>query len=242
MATRAPLPPLTKRRQRFKLPDRSAIPLKWIDEGDGWVVISKPSGLLSVPGKDPAHNDCALNRVKARYPQATGGMVAHRLDLPTSGLMVFALNEETLSRLNQQFANRTVKKSYTAVLSTQPLTSLKDIKLPLRLDPFQRPAQLYDPIHGKPCHTQWRLLDESHPRGAKVELIPITGRTHQLRVHAAHPLGLNAPIVGDPHYSKEARADGADPLGLRLHLHASMLSFQDPSTGIDQHFYETPDF
>lgn len=242
MVAKGPLPPLTARRLSFQLPDRRNIPLKWIAEGEGWVVISKPEGLLSVPGKDPEHQDCALNRVKARYPEATGGMVVHRLDLPTSGLMVFALDGDTLAHLNSQFAKREVSKSYTALLSALPLVRSSDINLPLRLDPFQRPTQIYDPVHGKPCHTRWRLLEDTHPRGPKVELIPITGRTHQLRVHAAHPLGLNAPILGDPHYSRDSRADGGDPHGLRLHLHASALSFTDPKTGLLREFIDEPEF
>lgn len=241
MPRKGQLPPLTKRRLGFKLPDLRDVPVKWIEEGEGWVVISKPSGLLSVPGKDPAHQDSAQLRVKRRYPSATGGMVAHRLDLPTSGLMVFALNKIALAELNRQFAQREVEKAYTAILTHVPHVG-PDIKLALRLDPFQRPLQIHDPIHGKPCHTRWRLLDDSHPLGAKVELIPITGRTHQLRVHAAHPLGLNAPIIGDPHYSVEARADGGAPHGRRLHLHASKLSFADPNTGVMRHFINEPDF
>ena len=239
---RGSLPKLTERRLSFRLPDKRDVPLKWVTETERWVVVSKPSGLLSVPGKDPNHHDSALNRVKARYPSSTGGMVVHRLDLPTSGLMVFALDEETLAELNDQFARRTVMKRYTAVLSNIPLHRSADIRLPLRLDPFQRPSQIYDPIHGKPCHTQWRLLDPRHAMGAKVELTPITGRTHQLRVHAAHPLGLNAPIVGDPHYSRDARADGGEPHGLRLHLHASQLCFTDPETGQRFEFNDEPDF
>ena len=104
------------------------------------------------------------------------------------------------------------------------------ITLPLRLDPFQRPLQIYDPIHGRACETHWERIGE-HARGVLVRLTPVTGRTHQLRLHAAHPLGLNAPIVGDPHYSCEATADGSPPGAVRLHLHASALSFEDPTTG-----------
>lgn len=231
MPPKGKLPPLSQRRLGFQLPNLRHIAVKKVAEGDGWVLISKPSGLLSVPGKDPEHDDCALARVQAMYPNATGGMVVHRLDLPTSGLLLFALTPDRLIELNQQFAHRQVDKSYTAILERSPSVNHEDIFLPLRLDPFQRPLQMYDPLHGKPCHTRWCLLDPDHALGVKVKLIPITGRTHQLRVHTAHPLGLNAPIVGDPHYSSDAQADGSAPRGMRLHLHASFLSFTDPVSG-----------
>lgn len=228
---RGPLPELSDRRTGFLLPDVRELPLRWVAQGKSWVVISKPSGLLSVPGSSPDANDSAAERVRARYPEATGGLVVHRLDLPTSGLMVFALTSEALSHLGDQFARRTVKKMYCAVLESRPQGGLSgEVMLPLRLDPFQRPLQIYDPLHGRRCHTRWEVI-EPHPLGIRVKLWPITGRTHQLRVHAAHPLGLNAPIVGDPHYSRDARADGGPPHDLRLHLHAQTLSFNDPDTG-----------
>ena len=242
MAPKGALPPLSSRRLGFKLPDLSTVRLSIIAESNSWVLVSKPSGLLSVPAKDPKYKDSALARVQALYPQATGGMIVHRLDLPTSGLLLFALTPESLAHLNKQFAQRTVDKSYTAILEKEPLNIEKDIRLPLRLDPFQRPLQVVDPLHGKPCHTRWHILDAQHPQGCKVELIPFTGRTHQLRVHAAHPLGLNSPILGDPHYSADAQANGSPPRGLRLHLHASALSFDDPETGERLQFRNDADF
>lgn len=227
---RGPLPPLSHRRQSFKLPDTQSLVVKWIAEGDGWVVISKPAQLLSVPGSDPHAQDSAETRVRARYPQVTGGIVVHRLDLPTSGLMVFALRADVLSDLNRQFAKRTTSKRYTAVLCRSPQDLRGEVKLPLRLDPFQRPLQVVDPIHGRPSQTRWSVVG-AHDLGTVVSLYPITGRTHQLRIHAAHPLGLNAPIVGDPHYARDATADGSPPHGQRLHLHADSLCFDDPITG-----------
>ena len=242
MVPKGPLPPLSPRRAGFELPDLSEARLPIIAQGSTWVLVSKPSGLLSVPAKDPQYKDCALTRVQSWYPQATGGMVVHRLDLPTSGLLLFALTPESLANLNRQFAKRTVSKSYTAILEKIPLVSEGDIHLPLRLDPFQRPLQVVDPLHGKSCHTRWRILDAQYILGCKVELIPITGRTHQLRVHSAHALGLNSPILGDPHYSANAQANGSSPQDLRLHLHASSLSFDDPETGERLHFIDDAPF
>ena len=234
---RGALPPLSSRRLSFKLPNTSDLKIKWIAEGQGWVVLSKPAGLLSVPGSsrhgaaaEDRGGDSVETRVRARYSEAEGGLVVHRLDLPTSGLMVFALTSQTLAHLNQQFAQRTTAKRYTAVLDRAPRAAQGDVRLPLRLDPFQRPLQIVDPVHGRPAHTRWEVIG-THPLGVLVDLEPVTGRTHQLRLHAAHPLGMNAPIVGDPHYSRDATADGTSPHGLRLHLHASALSFDDPQTG-----------
>ena len=227
---RGSLPPLSTRRQSFKLPSTDSLKLRWIAEGDGWVVISKPAQLLSVPGSSADAKDSAETRVRDRYPHASGGIVVHRLDLPTSGLMVFALRPDVLADLNRQFAQRTTAKRYLAVLCRRPSGQRGDITLPLRLDPFQRPLQVVDPIHGRSCHTRWEVIGEHH-LGTVVSLIPVTGRTHQLRLHTAHPLGLNAPIVGDPHYARDATADGSPPHGQRLHLHATSLSFDDPTTG-----------
>ena len=225
------LPPLSSRREQFRVPDMSHVPIQWISSGKSWVVISKPSELLSVPGKSSDASDCALARVAERYPEVNkSGGVVHRLDLPTSGLMVFALTSTGLSELNAQFAKREVSKRYTAVLTRSPSGDKGEVHLPLRLDPFQRPLQIHDPVHGRYCHTRWQKVG-THPKGVVVHLEPVTGRTHQLRLHAAHPLGLNAPIVGDPHYSCDARADGGRPRGVRLHLHASKLVFTDPDTG-----------
>ena len=116
---KGPLPPLSSRRLTFKLPSSADLDVKWIAEGVGWVVLSKPAGLLSVPGSSrqatlssSAIGDSVEARVRARYPSASGGLVVHRLDLPTSGLMVFALNPEALANLNQQFAQRTTSKRY----------------------------------------------------------------------------------------------------------------------------------
>ena len=152
---RGSLPPLSARRQSFKLPSTHDLKLKWIEEGDGWVVVSKPAQLLSVPGSDVHAQDSVETRVRQRYPRVQGGIVVHRLDLPTSGLMVFALRPDVLVSLNRQFAQRATTKHYVAILSRKPDGHGGDIKLPLRLDPFQRPLQVFDPIHGRPLQRRW---------------------------------------------------------------------------------------
>ncbi|QAT87058.1 ribosomal large subunit pseudouridine synthase A [Corallococcus coralloides] len=189
---------------------------------DAWlVVIDKPCGLLSVPGRDASLLDSVLTRLRARYPDATGPLLAHRLDLDTSGLLVAALDSRTHASLQRQFLHRDVAKRYVALIAGPVHGDAGTITLPLRVDLDDRPRQIVDPIHGKPAVTDWEVLHRaaSHTR---VAFHPRTGRTHQLRVHAAHPQGLGAPIVGDPLYGHA---------GLRLHLHAETLSFVHPATG-----------
>ncbi|WP_367303419.1 RluA family pseudouridine synthase [Corallococcus exiguus] len=189
---------------------------------DAWlVVIDKPCGLLSVPGRDASLLDSVLTRLRARYPDATGPLLAHRLDLDTSGLLVAALDSRTHASLQRQFLHRDVAKRYVALIDGPVHGGSGTITLPLRVDLDDRPRQIVDPIHGKPAVTDWEVLHRaaSHTR---VAFHPRTGRTHQLRVHAAHPQGLGAPIMGDPLYGHA---------GLRLHLHAETLSFVHPATG-----------
>ncbi|NRD48015.1 RluA family pseudouridine synthase [Corallococcus exiguus] len=189
---------------------------------DAWlVVIDKPCGLLSVPGRDASLLDSVLTRLRVRYPNATGPLLAHRLDLDTSGLLVAALDSRTHASLQRQFLHRDVAKRYVALIDGPVHGDAGTITLPLRVDLDDRPRQIVDPIHGKPAVTDWEVLHRaaSHTR---VAFHPRTGRTHQLRVHAAHPQGLGAPIVGDLLYGHA---------GLRLHLHAETLSFVHPATG-----------
>ncbi|MBN9683609.1 RluA family pseudouridine synthase [Corallococcus sp. NCSPR001] len=189
---------------------------------DAWlVVIDKPCGLLSVPGRDASLLDSVLTRLRARYPNATGPLLAHRLDLDTSGLLVAALDSRTHASLQRQFLHRDVAKRYVALIDGPVHGDAGTITLPLRVDLDDRPRQIVDSLHGKPAVTDWEVLHRaaSHTR---VAFHPRTGRTHQLRVHAAHPQGLGAPIVGDPLYGHA---------GLRLHLHAETLSFVHPATG-----------
>ena len=178
-------------------------------------VVSKPAGLLSVPGKDDLPN--VHDAMKQRFPQATGPLIVHRLDMDTSGLMLIALTEKKYHELQELFLSRHIHKTYHALLEREmPVGEEGDIDLPLRPDFDDRPRQLVDPQHGKPARTHYRVLDnrDSH---ALLELRPITGRTHQLRVHCAHPLGLGNPIVGDRLYGKPAE---------RLMLHAYAITLE----------------
>ncbi len=189
---------------------------------DAWlVVVDKPCGLLSVPARDASVTDSVLARLRARYPHATGPLLVHRLDLDTSGLLVAALDSETHADLQRQFEGREVRKRYVAWLEGHVQGERGTIELPLRVDLDDRPRQIYDPVHGKSAVTEWQVLARSGGR-TRVAFSPLTGRTHQLRVHAAHPLGLGAPIVGDRLYGHEEA---------RLHLHAESLTFRHPKTG-----------
>lgn len=226
---------------------------------DAFVVVDKPAGLLAVPGIAPEKQDCVRSRVAAMFPRATGPMTCHRLDLSTSGVMILALDPKSHRNLSIQFETRRVTKRYIALveghLPDSPDTG--EINTPMRKDMERRPLMLVDYFEGKPSVTRWRILarerwggvdggngesgeagGEGHPV-TRVELEPHTGRTHQLRVHAAHPQiatigspgpehtpGLNAPILGDELYA------GPDsPPAPRLMLHASMLSIHHPQTG-----------
>jgi tRNA pseudouridine32 synthase/23S rRNA pseudouridine746 synthase len=189
---------------------------------DAWlVVVDKPAGLLSVPGKDESVTDSVLARLRARYPHATGPLLVHRLDLDTSGLLVAALDSRTHAALQRQFVHREVQKRYVAWLAGAVRGEQGTIDFPMRVDLDDRPRQIHDPVHGKPAVTRWQVLQRRGER-TRVALFPHTGRTHQLRVHAAHPLGLGAPIVGDRLYGHPDD---------RLMLHAEWLSFLHPGTG-----------
>ncbi|HLL51993.1 MAG TPA: RluA family pseudouridine synthase, partial [Myxococcaceae bacterium] len=205
----------------FAPPEVAADGLSIVCE-DAWlVVVDKPCGLLSVPGRDEAVTDSVLARLRARYPQATGPLLVHRLDLDTSGLLVAALDSQTHAELQRQFLRREVRKRYVAWVDGPVQGEQGTIDFPMRVDLDDRPRQIHDPVHGKPAVTQWRVLGRSGSR-TRVAFFPLTGRTHQLRVHAAHRLGLGAPIVGDRLYGRE---EG------RLQLHAEALSFRHPRTG-----------
>jgi tRNA pseudouridine32 synthase/23S rRNA pseudouridine746 synthase len=189
---------------------------------DAWlVVVDKPQGLLSIPGKDASVTDSVLARLRARYPRATGPLLVHRLDLDTSGLLVAALDPRTHADLQRQFTRREVHKRYVAWVEGLVRGDQGTIDFPMRVDLDDRPRQIHDPVHGKSAVTRWQVLERRGGR-TRVAFFPITGRTHQLRVHAAHPLGLGAPIVGDRLYGHPDD---------RLHLHAESLSFRHPETG-----------
>ena len=194
-------------------------------EDDWIVVVDKPSGMLSVPGRSAQLQDCVSSRLRARYPESSGQLVVHRLDLDTSGLLLAAKDGDTFVALQRLFSRRDITKRYIAWLEGDVRGERGTIDLALRLDVDDRPRQIHDPVHGKAAVTRWEVLARSRGR-TKVALFPLTGRSHQLRVHAAHPLGLGAPVVGDRLYGRDAPADGA-----RLLLHAESLQFEHPVTG-----------
>ena len=178
-------------------------------------VVSKPAGLLSVPGKDDQPN--VLDALKSAIPSEKGPLIVHRLDMDTSGLMLVALTEEKYHELQDLFLHRHIHKVYHALLEREmPVGEEGEISLPLRPDFDDRPRQMVDKLHGKPAQTHYKVL-ENKDGHALLELSPITGRTHQLRVHCAHPQGLNNPIVGDRLYGKPAD---------RLMLHAYSITLE----------------
>jgi len=187
-----------------------------IYEDEYLAIVNKPSEFLSVPGK--SITDSVYERVKMRYPNASGPLIVHRLDMSTSGLMLIAKTKEIHKHLQSQFLKRTIKKRYVALLEGIVKIPSGEINLPLRVDIDDRPRQLVCYEYGKPALTHFETFDHKNRR-TKVYFYPITGRTHQLRVHAAHQLGLNTPIVGDDLYGTK---------GERLHLHAERIVFQHP--------------
>ena len=187
---------------------------------DQWLtVLNKPSGMLTVPGK--LLEDSLLTRFQAAHPEAVGPIVVHRLDQETSGLVVFAKDKDTHKALQQQFENHTIQKRYIALLDGIVSEDEGVIDLPLMPDVDDRPRQRVDEELGKPAVTRYQVLERCG-RQTRVAFIPLTGRTHQLRVHASHPRGLNSPIVGDRLYGTAAA---------RLMLHAERITFTHPATG-----------
>lgn len=210
-----------------------------IYEDEQMAVVSKPSGMLSVPGKS-----CRLSVesiVREHYGIAADvPVIVHRLDMDTSGLLLIARTCEAHKALQQQFLDHTVSKSYLALLDGVPHEGLTGehvvwhsshtgtITLPLRPDLDDRPRQLVDFVHGKPAVTRFRLLKviDGHQL---IALTPVTGRTHQLRMHCAHHLGLNCPILGDPLYGNAIEPSAN--IAQRLYLHAEQITFRHPSSG-----------
>lgn len=199
-----------------------------------FVVVEKPGGLLAVPGRGPDMQDCVVARLKARFPDCITQPAVHRLDMDTSGLMLLALTTAAHRILCRQFEARSVEKRYIAVLEGVIAGEAGEISLPFRLDPDNRPYQVYDPVHGKIGVSRWRKLRVEGTR-TRVEFMPLTGRTHQLRLHAANEHGLGAPIVGDRLY-------GNRQPGERMLLHAAALGFQHPESGAPLTFTSPPPF
>ena len=185
-------------------------------------VIHKPESLLSVPGKDAAQPSVyALMRRK--YPEATGPLIVHRLDMATSGVLLIAKTEFAYHRLQKAFLNHQIQKKYVAIISGRDIPEKGIISLPLLPDYLNRPRQIVNHEQGKEAITEYEILERIDGSHLRIALYPKTGRTHQLRVHCAHQEGLNAPILGDPLYGNEKAA--------RLHLHAEEITFEHPLTG-----------
>lgn len=228
--------------------------IKIIYRDENILVVEKPSGLLSVPGRGAEKQDCVVRRMQRLFPKTIAQPSVHRLDMDTSGLMVLAFDSQSQKNLSEQFALGKVRKKYIAVLDgilqneklgITRATKSGRLEIRHRVDIENRPHQIHDDVHGKLAITLWKRERIWNMRGAQglnwrtvttVSFEPLTGRTHQLRFAAASPLGLNTPIVGDNLYSKEEARGG------RLLLHASYLSFAHPATGEQMEFFSAPEF
>ena len=211
------------------IPKQPDMQLQIIHEDEYLLVVNKPAGMLSVPGKSDQPSVYSI--IREKYPQATGPLIVHRLDMDTSGLLLIAKDKKTHAYLQAEFESRNVKKRYIALLDGI-ISSIENkgfIRLPICPDYENRPMQMVDYENGKPSVTRYKELGHTiYNTGEKSHLCtriaywPQTGRTHQLRVHSAHPDGLNCPILGDPLYGQAAD---------RLYLHAEQLEFRHPSNG-----------
>jgi len=201
------------------------------------LVLNKPAGLLSVPGRGADKQDCLSSRVQARFADA---LVVHRLDMATSGLLLMARGGSMQQRLNQLFSSRAVHKCYHAIVagdaraanaSAPDADGWHTIELPIALDWPRRPLRVIDPILGKPSSTRWRCLAfDAHSNSSRLELIPLTGRSHQLRVHLQ---AIGHPILGDALYAPAPLQSAS----ARLLLHAAALGFSHPENGDWIDFY-----
>jgi tRNA pseudouridine32 synthase/23S rRNA pseudouridine746 synthase len=196
--------------------DGKSLPIIYQD--DDMLVVNKPAEFLSVPGVNI--EDSVYTRIKNQFPHAAGPLIVHRLDMSTSGLLMVALNKRSHKALQKQFIERSVEKRYVALVQGNVLAESGTVELPLRLDFDDKPRQLVCYEHGKKALTTWQVIERNNGT-TRLHLYPKTGRTHQLRVHCAHHLGLNMPILGDTHYGKKAE---------RLHLHAEYLALNHPIT------------
>lgn len=204
--------PVTEQAKKY-----NQLEVVWEDE---WLlVVNKPEDVLSVPGKDNGFS--VWQWMHEHYPEATGPLVVHRLDMATSGLLLLAKNKDVHKQMQVLFETRKVRKRYIALLNGIIKEHEGIIRLPLCIDPLDRPRQVVNEEYGKPAVTRYEVLAYEHGY-TRVAFYPLTGRTHQLRVHAAHVRGLNAPIVGDALYGQKAD---------RLYLHAERLEFKHPVTG-----------
>jgi tRNA pseudouridine32 synthase/23S rRNA pseudouridine746 synthase len=204
--------------------------LETIFEDENLMVVYKPSEFLSVPG---IHiQDSVYTRIKQQVKNISGPIIVHRLDMATSGLLVLAKNKKAHKDLQSQFINKTVQKRYTALLDGIVTDNKGTINLPLRVDLDDRPRQLVCYEHGKAAETNWEVIERKNGK-TKIHFYPISGRTHQLRVHASHTLGLSIPIIGDDLYGTKSD---------RLYLHADTLEFTHPSTKQKMVFQKKAEF
>ena len=201
----------------FLQPAEDSVDLEIVYEDEYLLVVNKPAGLRSVPGVDI--EDSVYSRLRSTSDAEP--FMVHRLDMGTSGLIIVAKTQEVHKDIQKQFLDRVVTKRYTALLSKVIEQGEGEITLPLCADPYNRPMQLVSFETGKKSVTRWKVVERMEA-ATKVHFWPLTGRTHQLRMHAAHELGLNAPIVGDDLYGTADK---------RLYLHAAYLSFVHPKTG-----------
>jgi len=198
------------------------------------IIVNKPGGLLSVPGRGPDKQDCTSKRLQDIFPDMIQQPAVHRLDMYTSGLMVFARTREAHRKLSIQFEKHQVHKQYQALLDGKVEENKGEILLSFRLDPDNRPLQIYDSQCGKPGVTHWKNLGIQSGK-TRIEFTPLTGRTHQLRLHSAHPLGLGTPIIGDSLY-------GSGNDGDQMMLHATSLGFIHPTNKKNVCFSSSPPF
>jgi len=213
---------------------KNKLPLEIVYHDTDIVIVNKPGGLLSVPGRGPKKQDCVSRILQNIFPEMIKQPAVHRLDMFTSGLMVFAITRQAHKALSIQFEKRQIRKHYQALLDGVIEGRKGEIYLHFRLDPNNRPLQIYDPQHGKPGITHWINMGLESGT-SRLEFTPLTGRTHQLRVHSAHPLGLGTPIIGDSLYGS-----GLD--GDQMMLHATCLGFSHPTTGEKVEFNSPPPF
>jgi tRNA pseudouridine32 synthase / 23S rRNA pseudouridine746 synthase len=196
------------------------VPLQVLHADESILVVDKPAGLLSVPGRGEDRADCLIARLRAVYPDV---LLVHRLDLDTSGVMVFARTKPAQAALGRQFEARTTRKVYVARLAGELAEPTGRVDLPLTVDWPNRPRQHVNHETGRPAQTDWRVVKAGGGE-TRVRLLPVTGRSHQLRVHMAE---LGHPILGDPLYASGAAQDHP-----RLMLHAESLRFRHPDTGV----------
>nr|WP_306173850.1 bifunctional tRNA pseudouridine(32) synthase/23S rRNA pseudouridine(746) synthase RluA [Pseudoalteromonas shioyasakiensis] len=205
--------------------------LSIVYQDDDLLIVNKPSGLLTVPGKDPKHADCLIARINRVFPTAK---IVHRLDMATSGIICLAMHKEAHRNLSIQFQDRKTAKRYIARVFGKLEQETGSVDLPLICDWPNRPKQIVDHDNGKPSLTHFKVL-EYEGNATRVELTPITGRSHQLRVHM---LSLGHPILGDKLYAHPE----AFAMAPRLQLHAEMLTLAHPASGETLIFEAAPKF